>query len=102
MPIKGQFGSDGKMIDANGDGTVDYADASSSPATSLVADAHKAGLFVHTWTFRNEPKRLAYDYARDPAAEYLQFYRLGVDGLFSDFTDTAISARQKLGDELGR
>jgi glycerophosphoryl diester phosphodiesterase len=25
--------------------------------------------------------------------EYLQFYRLGIDGLFSDFADTAVAAR---------
>jgi glycerophosphoryl diester phosphodiesterase len=29
----------------------------------------------------------------DPHAEYLQFFRLGVDGVFSEFPDTAIAAR---------
>jgi glycerophosphoryl diester phosphodiesterase len=28
-----------------------------------------------------------------PVNEYLAFYELGVDGLFSDFPDTAITAR---------
>jgi glycerophosphoryl diester phosphodiesterase len=29
----------------------------------------------------------------DPVQEYLQFYRLGVDGVFSDFGDTAVRAQ---------
>ena len=31
-----------------------------------------------------------------PAQEYLQFYCLGIDGLFSDFPDAAVSARELL------
>jgi len=102
VPVKGTFGADGKMVDVNKDGVVNYADASSSAPTSLVADAHKLGLMVHTWTLRNENRRLAFDYQGDPKAEYLQFYRLGVDGLFSDFTDTAIAARKAYLTETGR
>ena len=60
-------------------------DASTQPATTLVADAYKAGPFVHVYTFRNEKRRLASDYRGDPQAEYLQFFRLGVDGVFADF-----------------
>ena len=63
------------------------------PPGDLVDRAHRAGLLVHTWTFRNEQKRLADDYAGNPVAEYLQFYRLGVDGVFSDFADTAFASR---------
>lgn len=102
VPVKGSFDASGKMLDVNGDGAVNYADASSSTPTTLVADAHKLGLMVHTWTFRNEAKRLAADYKGDPKAEYLQFFRLGVDGLFSDFSDTAVAARQSYLKELGR
>ncbi|MBK6743704.1 MAG: glycerophosphodiester phosphodiesterase [Hydrogenophilales bacterium] len=101
VPMKGSYDASGKMLDANGDGAVNYMDASSQPATSLIADAHKLGLLVHTWTFRNEAKRLAHDYKGDPKKEYLQFYRLGIDGLFSDFTDTAIAARALYDKELG-
>jgi glycerophosphoryl diester phosphodiesterase len=61
----------------------------------FVALAHAAGLAVHPFTFRNEPMHLAADYDGDPIAEYLQFYRLGVDGVFSDFPDTAIAARTR-------
>lgn len=102
VPVKGSFDANGKMLDVNGDGAVNYADASSSTPTSLITDAHKLGLMVHTWTFRNEAKRLAADYKGDPKAEYLQFFRLGVDGLFSDFSDTAVAARQAYLKELGR
>ena len=64
--------------------------------TSLVADAHKAGLVVHPYTFRDEPEFLAPEYRLDPVKEYLQFYSLGVDGVFSDFGDTAVRARNLL------
>ena len=102
VPVKGSFDAAGKMLDVNGDGAVNYMDTTSQPATTLIADAHKLGLMVHTWTFRNEPRRLAFDYKGDPKAEYLQFYRLGVDGLFSDFADTAVAARSTYLKELGR
>ncbi|MBI4961530.1 MAG: hypothetical protein HY915_18845 [Desulfovibrio sp.] len=51
-------------------------------------------LVVHLYTFRNEARYLAADYKGDPQAEYLQFFSLGVDGLFSDFPDTAVKARE--------
>ena len=101
VPVKGEFDANGKMKDLNGDGKVNLQDARTQPPTSLIADAHKAGLFVHAYTFRNEKRRLAFDYAGDPQAEYLQFYRLGVDGLFSDFTDTALAARDAYLREMG-
>jgi glycerophosphoryl diester phosphodiesterase len=64
-------------------------------AGDLIANAHAAGLKVHPYTFRDEPQFLAQDYGNDASAEYLQFYRLGVDGLFSDFPDTAVRARER-------
>ena len=64
-----------------------------APPTDLIARAHKAGLLVHAYTFRNEQRRLPSDYAGNPVNEYLQFYQLGIDGLFSDFADTAVAAR---------
>jgi glycerophosphoryl diester phosphodiesterase len=64
-----------------------------APPTDLVARAHKAGLLVHPYTFRSEQSRLVGDYAGNPLSEYLQFYALGVDGLFTDFADTAVAAR---------
>ncbi|SDM58903.1 glycerophosphoryl diester phosphodiesterase [Polaromonas sp. JS666] len=102
ISTKGTIGADGKQVDINGDGKLNDADSTSLPATSLVADAHKAGLFVHPFTFRNERRRLAIDYQGDPKAEYLAFYRAGVDGVFTDFTDTAIAARTQYLKEAGR
>ncbi len=61
--------------------------------TSLIADAHKTGLFVHAFTFRNEKQYLAGVYKGDPAAELLTFFQAGIDGIFTDFTPTAIAAR---------
>ncbi len=96
VPVKGRLDAAGRLVDVDGDGKVDLRDASTQPATTLVADAHKAGLFVHAFTFRNEKRRLAFDYRGDPQAEYLQFFRLGVDGVFADFPDTAVRARAVL------
>lgn len=64
-----------------------------APAGDLIERAHETGLLVHTWTFRNEQRRLAGNYAGNPVNEYLQFYQLGIDGVFSDFADTAVAAR---------
>ena len=78
-----------------GDGEVDERDRENAIPTSLIRRAHKRGLDVHTWTFRNEARRLASDYDGDPKAEYKLFYALGIDGVFSDFTDTAVEAREE-------
>lgn len=88
-----EMGADGKPKDLNGDGKIDEQDRIMLPASSLVQDAHAAGLFVHTWTFRNEPRRVPSDCKGDPVAEMKAFFDLGVDGLFSDFPDSAVKAR---------
>ncbi len=62
------------------------------PPTSLVEDAHRAGLLVHPWTFRSDPVFLAPDYEGDPVREIDQFLALGVDGLFTDFPDLVIAS----------
>jgi glycerophosphoryl diester phosphodiesterase len=70
--------------------------------TALVGDAHRLGLVVHAWTFRNENNFLPADFrvGTDPAArgdaeaEYRLFYGLGLDGVFSDHPDTAVAARR--------
>jgi glycerophosphoryl diester phosphodiesterase len=86
---------DGSVADANGDGLVDERDRVLLPAPSgLVERAHAHGLLIHTWTFRNEQRRLTSDFRGNPINEYLHFYELGVDGLFSDFPDTAFTARE--------
>jgi len=85
---------DGVVGDENGDGLTNDADRKALAPTDLVDRAHARGLKVIPYTFRNEQKRLAADYQGNPVNEYLQFYRLGVDGLFSDFPETAFAARE--------
>jgi glycerophosphoryl diester phosphodiesterase len=76
------------------------------PTTSLVKDAHAAGLVVHPWTVRAEnyflPASLrrgdaaAADYLAQPgdvSAVFKALYAAGVDGLFSDFPGLAVAAR---------
>lgn len=71
------------------------ADKTLDQPTRLVQDAHAAGLWVHPYTFRNEERYLSADYQNDPMAEYLQFFKLGVDAVFTDFPDTAVLARRR-------
>jgi glycerophosphoryl diester phosphodiesterase len=96
LSAKQVMGADGKPTDLNNDGKIDEQDRVLLPNSSLVADAHAVGLFVHTWTFRSEPRRLASDFKGDATAEYQAFYKLGVDGLFSDFPDAAVKARKAM------
>jgi glycerophosphoryl diester phosphodiesterase len=76
--------------------------------TTLVGDAHRAGLVVHPFTFRPENTFLAADFQLgDPAspefprargdqpAELALFFGLGVDGLFADNPDTAVAVRER-------
>ena len=62
------------------------------PPTDLIQRAHAHGLLVHTWTFRDDA--FPTGYPGGPVEEYLAFYRLGIDGVFSDFPDTAWAARE--------
>jgi glycerophosphoryl diester phosphodiesterase len=70
----------------------------------VLADAHAAGLDVHCYTFRRENQFLppALRVGTDPAApgdavgELARFLALGVDAVFTDFTDTAVFARAEL------
>jgi glycerophosphoryl diester phosphodiesterase len=82
------------------DGT--FAGVNSAVPTTLLADAHKAGLFVHVYTFRNEAKYLAGVFKGDPAAELLTYLRAGVDGVFTDFSNTAVPTRAQYLKEMGR
>ncbi|MEO5771042.1 MAG: glycerophosphodiester phosphodiesterase [Burkholderiaceae bacterium] len=83
----------GACADNNGDGLVNEADRKLLAPSAVVANAHALGLVVHPFTFRSEQRRLASDYRGNPVNEYLAFYELGVDGLFTDFADSAVVAR---------
>ena len=68
------------------------AGAAGTP-TTLVADAHTAGLKVAAWTFRAEDIFVPTDYRGDLPGWIRQFYDLGVDAVFSDFPGEALQAR---------
>jgi glycerophosphoryl diester phosphodiesterase len=72
--------------------------------TDVVKDAHAAKLVVHPFTFRNENTFLPANFrsSADPADygrafdEYAAYFATGIDGLFSDNSDTAVAARTEL------
>jgi glycerophosphoryl diester phosphodiesterase len=79
------------------------------PPTTLVRDAHRAGLVLHPWTFRRENSFLPEDFRQGSPTHPLYlaapgnlpgelelFYKLGVDGLFSDNPETAVAVRSKV------
>jgi len=69
--------------------------------TTLVADAHRAGLLVHPYTFRAENQFLPTDYRRGAVdSDYGQiidemtvYLRTGIDGFFTDQPDIGVLAR---------
>jgi glycerophosphoryl diester phosphodiesterase len=77
------------------------ADNTLGTPTSLVGDAHAAGLEVIPYTFRAENQFLPADYrvGTDPNAygraidEQITFLKAGVDGLFTDQADIGVLAR---------
>jgi glycerophosphoryl diester phosphodiesterase len=81
------------------------ADGRSLPATGFVADAHVAGLLVHVWSVnaenphlplelrRGDPSEPGYDGRLGDAATLVRaLAAAGVDGLFTDHPDVAITA----------
>jgi glycerophosphoryl diester phosphodiesterase len=87
-----------QIIPRDAAGNLDPANAS-----SLVADAHAAGLKVHPYTFRAENNFLPADLRSgdDPQArgqietEIRAFLETGIDGLFIDQPDIAVRVRQQ-------
>ena len=73
-------------------------------ATTLVEDAHDAGLLVHAWTFRAENEFLPTDLRSgaepaatgDAAAEVVRYLVAGLDGLFIDQPPYAVRVRDAL------
>jgi glycerophosphoryl diester phosphodiesterase len=76
-------------VDRTGDGSLTINDRRVDGSTGVIESAHANGLFIHTWTFRNDAS--GYGFA-DPQAEMEYYFRLGVDGLFTDFPDTGVAA----------
>jgi glycerophosphoryl diester phosphodiesterase len=83
----------------------DASGATGEP-TTLVRDAHRAGLRVVTWTLRAENQFMATNFrvGTDPnahgdlAAETRAFLDAGVDAVFSDHPDVAVAARDDWSD----
>lgn len=81
------------------------ADNTLGAPTSLVKDAHAAGLKVIPYTFRAENQFLPADYqvGADPNAygrafdEQIAFLNTGIDGLFTDQADIGVPARSLRG-----
>lgn len=77
------------------------ASGATQPATSLIADAHTAGLKVVGWTFRAENVFLPKGDRRgvlsaqhgDLTGQLRRHYALGIDAVFSDFPAIAVAAR---------
>lgn len=77
-------------------------DGTSGAASSLVTDAHAAGITVVPYTVRAENQFLPAQYriGEDPnafgnvLAEYRDLFTAGVDGLFSDNPDLEFAARE--------
>jgi glycerophosphoryl diester phosphodiesterase len=73
-------------------------DGASLPATSLIQDAHAAGLKVVSWTFRAENAFLPAELRQgegiaahgDLPGQLRQFRDLGVDAVFTDFPGIAV------------
>lgn len=86
----------GKAADVDGDKVVDQRDMTLIEPSDVVKNAHKLGLVVHPYTFRNESRHLAANFQDSPLEEYRAFFALGVDGVFTDYTDTALAARRLL------
>ncbi|MBX3167219.1 MAG: glycerophosphodiester phosphodiesterase [Candidatus Eremiobacteraeota bacterium] len=81
-----------------------HADGSLGANTGLIEAAHAAGLKVHSWTFRAENQFLppALRTNDDPEAnghlsqEVRAYFEAGLDGVFSNMPDQAVTARDHL------
>ena len=85
-----------KVADGIGPSLVDVVRrnaAGAIEATSLVADAHAAGLEVHPYTFRADalpPGVTSFD-----DLLRLALFDIGVDGIFTDHPDRAVAFLRK-------
>lgn len=66
----------------------------------FVKKAHDLGLKVHAWSFRDDDLHAIFK--GEAAAEYNLFFALGIDGLFSDFPESAFTARDELINKQGK
>jgi glycerophosphoryl diester phosphodiesterase len=76
-------------VDRDGVPGLSINDRRVDGSTGVIEAAHARGLLVHTWTFRNDASGYGF---RNPQAEMEAYFRLGVDGVFTDFPDTGVAA----------
>jgi glycerophosphoryl diester phosphodiesterase len=77
-------------VDRSGDGVLTINDRRVDGPTEVIDLAHQNGLFVHAFTFRNDASGYGFS---DPQEEMEYYFRAGVDGVFTDFPDTGVAAR---------
>jgi len=77
-------------VDRNTDGKITINDRKVIGSSGVLEMAHERGLMVHTWTFRNDASGYGFT---NPKEEMKYYYDLGVDGLFTDYADTGVEAR---------
>lgn len=81
----------------------DPATGATGEPSAVVDDAHDAGLIVHVWTLRDENQFMATNFRRGTNpnakgnifAEVTAFLEAGVDGMFADYPDSAVDAREE-------
>ncbi|MCZ9343613.1 glycerophosphodiester phosphodiesterase, partial [Streptomyces sp. TRM76130] len=70
--------------------------------TTLVRDAHRAGLILHPYTMRNENPFLPAEFRKGSDADaygdafgaFQAYFATGIDGVFTDNPDTGLLARE--------
>lgn len=95
-----------------------------TPTSGFIVQAHSLGLFVHGWTYRDDQPDPGANQLRDgigsdpsvddglallmrstasgPEFVLLRDFLAGIDGVFSDFPDTALRIREKSGELIER
>jgi glycerophosphoryl diester phosphodiesterase len=77
------------------------ADGTLGTPTTLVPDAHRAGLILHPYTMRNENPFLPAEFRKGTVADaygdvfgaFQAYFATGIDGVFTDNADTGLLAR---------
>ncbi len=80
-------------VERTGDSTLTINDRRVDGPTGVIDLAHSKGLLVHAFTFRNDASGYGF---KDPQAEMAYYFSLGLDGLFTDFIDTGVAARDSV------
>lgn len=80
-------------VERTGDTTLNINDRRVDGSTGVIERAHAKGLRVHTWTFRDDASGYGF---KDPKLEMQAYFKLGIDGVFTDFPATGVSARAGL------